>query len=141
MSTSVNANKWFSYLDTREIDNRIYKLLSDLVYIDPVHGPIVVPKGFVTDYASLDILRNIFLFVFFALLTGYGDKAATVHDYIYSGSAIRRPSGTIHWLSRKEADDMFYRALRKEGVARWRATIFWAGVRVGARHKFKGPVR
>ncbi|WP_279627450.1 DUF1353 domain-containing protein [Pseudomonas mohnii] len=65
--------------------------------------------------------------------------------------------GVSHWLrfrfgglqcytassnSRKEADAILYRALRAEGVARWRAWLFWAGVRIGgAKHFTNTPTR
>lgn len=64
-------------------------------------------------------------FVLFALVSGYRNYAATVHDYLY----------TCGYLSRKEADAVLYRALRAEGVARWQSWIIWVGVRLGgAKH-------
>ena len=76
------------------------------------------------------MLHNAFLFVLFALVSGYGNYAATVHDFLY----------TYGQLTRKEADDVLYRALRAEGVARWRAWLFWAGVRIaGANQYTKTP--
>lgn len=126
----------FSYLDSRELGRRKYQLLSDLEYEDDVFGKIIAKKDFVTNYASIDVLRNILLFAFFALLAWYGDKSATIHDWLYAGYGIEKADGSIYYPTRKEADQIFYRALRSEGVARWRAWMFYIGVRIGAASKF-----
>ena len=98
-------------LKTDQTDRRTYKLLDDLVLADDDQRTIIVPAGFVTDFASIQVLHNAFLFVLFALVSGYGNYAATIHDWLYFGGQV----------SRKEADAILYRALRAEGVARWRA--------------------
>ncbi|MEE1920334.1 DUF1353 domain-containing protein [Pseudomonas asiatica] len=67
------------------------------------------------------------LFVFFALVAGYGNLAATIHDQLYAAGQ----------LSRRDCDAVFYRALRAEGVARWRAWIMWAGVRIAGQKYYK----
>lgn len=112
-------SRFLNNLKTEQIGKRLYRLLSPLT-LDDEAGVFVVPEGFETDYGSINALHNAFLFVFFALLSGYGNRAATVHDYLYDQASI----------SRKGADDIFYRALRADGIARWRAWIFWAGVRL-----------
>ena len=123
-------SRFVTTLKTDQTDRRTYKLLDDLVLADEEFGAIIVPQGFVTDFASIQVLHNAFLFVLFALVAGYGNYAATVHDWLYFGGQV----------SRKEADAILYRALRAEGVARWRAWLFWAGVRIGgAKHYTKTP--
>lgn len=114
-------SQWKNNLKAEDIGRWEHKTLEDLTLIDDVQGEITVPAGFVTNYASLDSLRNIFLFPLYALVAGYGNKSATVHDMLYTEAK----------LSRKECDQVFYRGLRAEGIARWRASIFYAGVRVG----------
>lgn len=128
----------FSHFDTREIGRRWYMMLDNFTYWDEVHGPITVKKGFKTNYASLEALRNLFLFPLYALLVGYGDKSATIHDWLYSGNPVTLADGTVRALTREEADAVFYRALRDEGIARWRAGIFYTGVRIGGESHFKG---
>ncbi len=130
----------FSHFDTREIGRRLHLMLDDFTYHDEVFGPITVKKGFQTNYASLDALRNLFLFPLYALLADYGDKAATIHDWLYSGHPVTLADGSLKYLTRKEADEVFYRALRDEGIARWRAGIFYIGVRVGAENAFEGVI-
>jgi hypothetical protein len=125
-------SRFTSTLKTEQIGKWTHVLLDDLVLADEEQGVISVPAGFCTDFASIKVLHNAFLFVLFALVSGYGNYAATVHDWLY----------TKGQLSRKEADTVLYRALRAEGVARWRAWIFWAGVRIGgAKHYTKTPTR
>ena len=125
-------SRFITTLKTEQADRRTYTLLADLVLADDDQRTIIVPAGFVTDFASIQVLHNAFLFVLFALVSGYGNYAATVHDFLYSEGQV----------SRKEADAVLYRALRAEGVARWRAYLFWLGVRIGgAKHFTKTPTR
>jgi len=130
------ASGVFSHFDTRELQRRLYQMLAVFTYQDSVFGKIEVDKGFQTNYASIDVLHNIWLFVFYALLANYGDKAATIHDWLYSGYGIRQADGSIYYPNRKECDQVLYRALRAEGVARWRAWMFYAGVRIGGRKAY-----
>ncbi len=126
--------KVFSNFDTRQIDRRLYMMLSDFHAVDELFGTITVQKGFRTNFASIDIFHNIWLFVFYALLVEYGDKSATVHDWLYSGYGIG--DSVIYYPTRKECDQIMYRLLRAEGVARWRAWMFYIGVRVGGRSHY-----
>lgn len=131
-------SKAFTYLDTRELARREYQLLSDFHFDDVLgFGVITAKNGFITDYASIDVLRNCLLFFFYALLAGYGDKAATIHDWIYRGYGIARTDGTVYYPTRKECDQIFYRALRAEGVAKWRCIFFYVGVRIGGHSSYK----
>lgn len=122
----------FSPLDSREYGKGKYKLLAPLSYQDPVVGAVVVPAGFTTDYASLNVLVYIGFFWLFAMLADYGDRSATIHDYLYSGF----PTEDGRYVSRKEADQLFHRALLAEGVVRWRAWFFYVGVRIGGGSSF-----
>lgn len=113
--------KFLTTLKTEQIDKETWQLTAPLVYQDEVEGTIKVPIDFVTDFASIRSLHNVFLFPLYALMAGYGNAASTVHDYLYRNGK----------LDRKRSDDVFYRALRAEGVATWRAALFYAGVRLG----------
>lgn len=119
-------SRFVTTLKTDQTDRRTYTLLDDLVLADEELGAITVPQGFQTDFASIKVLHNAFLFVLFALVSGYGNYAATVHDWLYEHGS----------LTRKEADAVLYRALRAEGVARWRAWLMWAGVRIGGAKQY-----
>lgn len=121
-------SQFLSTLKTEQVGKWSHTLLGELVFDDDDVGPIRVPEGFKTDFASIEALHNVFLFPIYALVAGYGNYAATVHDWLYA----------VGQHSRAQADTVLYRALRAEGVARWRAWLFWLGVRVGgAKHYAK----
>jgi len=120
-------SKFVTKLNAIEIDRTIHQLSSDLVYDDDVEGMIVVPKDFVTDYASIGGLNNVILFPLFALFATYGNYASAVHDYLYRNGK----------LTRARADALFYRALKVEGVGAFRAVFFYAGVRVFGASSYK----
>ena len=119
-------SRFVTTLKTDQTDRRTYTLIDDLVLADEEQRTIIVPAGFITDFASIKVLHNAFLFVLFALVSGYGNYAATVHDWLYEHGS----------MTRKQADAVLYRALRAEGVARWRAWLFWAGVRIGGTKQY-----
>ena len=119
-------SRFVTTLKTDQIDRRTFTLLADLVLADEDERVITVPAGYTTDFASIKVLHNAFLFILFALVSGYGNYAATVHDWLYEHGS----------LSRKQADAVLYRGLRAEGVARWRAWLFWAGVRLGGAKRY-----
>lgn len=125
-------SKFLTTLKTEQVGKWNHNLLDVLVFEDDKVGTITVPAGFTTDFASIKVLHNAFLFVFFALVSGYGNYAAVIHDYLYTTHSV----GNVA-VTRKEADEVLYRALRAEGIARWRAWLFWAGVRLGGRKAYK----
>lgn len=120
-------SQFLTTLKTEQVGKWTHTLLDELVFEDDKVGTLIVPIGFRTDFASLEALRNVFLFPIYALVVGYGNCAATVHDRLYAEGEV----------SRKEADAVLYRALRAEGVARWRAWLFWVGVRLGGRRQYR----
>lgn len=105
-------------------DRKTWKLLSEFVYEDSEHGRIAVARGFETDFASVPRLP-----VVFDLVGAYGHAAATLHDWLYSSGLVPR----------KSADRIFREALRATGIARWRAWLMWAGVRLGGSSHYRDP--
>lgn len=118
----------FSEFIVRFDDRKSRTVYEDFSYLDERLGEITIPKGFTTDFASIGALKTPKLHSLYALLVGYGDRAATIHDYMYATSTSGA-KGVL--VTRKEADEVFYRALRSEGIARWRAWMFLGGVRLG----------
>lgn len=100
-----------------------FVLMQALTYHDKKLGIVEVPIGFTTDFASIHPLRFTAPLMY-AVLSGYGKRAATVHDYLYTVT-----NHNENRISRKDADKVFFRALRDEGVARWRAYLLYYGVR------------
>lgn len=123
-------SRFITTLKTEQIGKWNHVMLGDLVLIDDKHGRLTAEIGFETNFASLQVVHNIVLFPIYALVAGYGNYAATIHDKLY----------TTGQVTRRQADAVLYRALRAEGVAKWRAWLFWAGVRLGgASHYTKTP--
>lgn len=87
---------------------------------------ITVPKGFLTDLASIPR-------VFWAIDAPNDTVSiapAILHDYMYS---IDFPYN----FTRKKADDIFYYALRKNGASRWTSLKFWSTVRLFGKKFYK----
>ncbi|NNN24398.1 DUF1353 domain-containing protein [Pseudomonas nitroreducens] len=130
------------------------RLLANFMYQDKDNGLIQVPAGFSTDFASVKPLRTIavalllvslavgwllpeagaaigtagfYVLVLYSSVVGYGNAAATIHDWLYSTGA----------LSRRDADRVFYNALRASHVALWRALLMYAGVRLGGHWRYR----
>jgi hypothetical protein len=83
---------------------------------------IMVPAGFITDFSSVPWgLWN------FEPPLGRAGKASVVHDLLYRMRGVL--PGRIY--SRQRADGIFREALGVLGVPAWKATILWAGVRLG----------
>lgn len=106
-------------------DGVTWELYEDFIYITNIELPwgfiIKIPKGFITDFASIPK-------IFWPLLPRwhkYG-PAAIVHDYLYHTKSI----------DRKTADLIFKEAMKVLGVRKWRYTVIYYAVRWFAGHKF-----
>jgi hypothetical protein len=75
---------------------------------------IVVPKGFITDFASIP-------FIFWSILPPDGEytQAAVLHDYCCSHG----------WL-KSTADFIFYEAMGVLGVPSWKKSVMFFAVRL-----------
>jgi len=93
-----------------------WKLLNLFAYKSDVADTVfVVPRGFITDFASVPRIPIAFL------LTGEcAQEAAVIHDWLY----------TSHEVSRSMADAVFREAAML-GNPGWRAWLMWLGVRAG----------
>lgn len=114
-------------------DGRNFMLCEDLYFISKKRT-VVVPRGFVTDFASIPRA-----FWSGYLPTGPYQWAAVVHDYLYWEQAT----------SREEADDIFLEAMTQSGVKPADRTIIYHSVRVAggfswdanAEYRARGLVR
>lgn len=101
-----------------------WKLLTDLAYNSELHGLIVVPAGYVTDFASVPRLPLAYW------LTGdTAHASAVVHDYLCT---IHYQSCKISW---KRAAQVFLEAMKHERVPAWRRTMMYWGVRLAGGSK------
>lgn len=118
-------------LRTEQLERRLNRLITDLGFLDDRLGLIITPAGFVTNYASIDFLRNPLTCSLYTFLVTYGNLSCSMHDFLYSQAKY----------SRFECDNLLYRALRAEEVGAIRASIFWIGVRVGGWRTYGKPAR
>lgn len=86
---------------------------------------ILIPKGFVTDFASTPRI----LYPFFPPIGKY-NKAALVHDFLYSSKSDK------YNISRKKADQFFLQAMEVLGVSKKRYLMYLA-VRLFGKLSFK----
>ena len=100
-----------------EMDNQNWQLISPLVYESAAAGKTVtVPAGFITDFVSFAPLKNI------------GQRAAVVHDFLYS----------LPEFDRGIADEVLKEALESVGVSAILAIDMFVAVRAfGGSHKAK----
>ena len=106
-------------------DGRKWKLLEDFEYYlgDKTNGMIIkVPKGFITDFASVPRL----FWVILPPWERYG-KAAVLHDYLYQSQKFIRLM----------CDAIFFEAMTVLKVPKWKKYLLYLGVRVGGWVPFK----
>lgn len=106
------------------LDGRNYRVLRKFVYEIRQGERIAVPRGFVTDFASVPrILWRVLP------PTGQYGKAAVIHDYLYRTSILQ--------YSRAEADLIFYEAMEDLGVNAWTSKLMYWAVRLFGRRAYK----
>lgn len=119
---------FLTHLEGRWLNDKRFMLLSDLVYqSDILRLELMVPKGFVTDFASVPRVP-----VFYLL---FGDRAhheSVVHDFCYQ----------VHITTRAAADKVFLEAMKARGKSAFlRVGMYW-GVVIGGGGSYKsGPSR
>jgi hypothetical protein len=107
-------------LTVRRASDQLWEVVDPLVY----HGrsdTFVVPAGFRTDFASVPRVV-VWLIPRFGRYT----MAAVLHDWLVTAGIAR---GAV---SSRDADGLFRRVLREEGVPPLRRWLMWTGVRWGA---------
>lgn len=116
-------------LELEYIDGDNWRLTAGFEYDSVNDWKIIVPAGFVTDFASIPrLLWNIV-----PPAEGYG-KAAVIHDYLYRYT----PDGPNKtWWSRRDADGVFLEAMGVLAVPAWKKWPIWLAVRVFGGRAFK----
>lgn len=106
-------------LDLRRVAASRRRLLAPLTYYSEVLArEITVPEGFEYDGASVPW----WIPVAYVALREAAEKAAVIHDYLYSHPEI---------CTRAQADAVFREALEAEEVGWFLRNVAWLGVRVG----------
>ncbi len=112
--------------DVTKRGRKLFTLNDEFPYCDAITGKvIVVPKWYVTDFASVPWYGQ-------GLVNPQGPtaRAAIIHDWLY---AIGEPG------KRQEADEIFYRAMKKFGVGEVEARIAYNAVRAGGERGYGRP--
>lgn len=89
-------------------------LTEDFCFTLDEYKVMCVPQGFKTDFASVPRLPFAYL-----LAGNTSHEAAVIHDWMYADG-----------FERAFADDVFYAALRAEGVSLWRRWLMYRAVRL-----------
>jgi hypothetical protein len=119
-------------LDTRLIDefDEQHRLLAPFGFYSQILGAeIIVPAGFVTDFASVPRIVGAYL-----LFGGKGKRAAVIHDWLYTLGKL----DPITW-AREKCDAIFREALIASGYSAVTVGAMYAGVRVGGGAYFDAP--
>jgi hypothetical protein len=119
------ASVWHPFTQhSRWVDDDHFAIGADVTFDTAVAGArIIVPPGFVTDFASVPRVPLAFMLV--------GDRAhvaATIHDFLYT-------TGIWH---KNIADLVFKEAAIATGVAPKWAEIMYQGVRFGGEAAWEG---
>jgi hypothetical protein len=114
-------SKFLTELETSLLDNdRTWELDAELIYqSDLLSTVITVPNGFQTDFASVPRVP-----IAYGLFGGKAHREAVIHDYLYRIDS--KPVAT-----RKQADDVFYEAMKLRGKSWFVRWCMWSGVRLG----------
>lgn len=107
---------FFSHLHVEVQDCGRKYLLTKAFHVDYNRTMFIVPRGFVTDFASVPRgLWNIFP------PFGRYSKAAVLHDWLYQTGKV----------ARGEADRIFLECMKELGVPAWKRWAMYLGLRVG----------
>lgn len=102
----------------REGEAAAWRVEDVLIFVSALYGTITVPRGFLTDFASVPRLPFAYLF--------FGDRAhaaAVIHDWL---CRVEYPACRISW---RLAADVFLEAMKAEGVPLWQRLPMYMAVR------------
>lgn len=106
-------------------DGDKHVLTGPLFYASEIaKGVIIVPEGFVTDFAT--VLR---LPIIYWLFGNTARKAAVIHDYLYQSGRFPRAM----------CDAIFREASEVTGVPAFKRWGMWVGVRIGGGLYYTAP--
>jgi hypothetical protein len=106
-------------LDVRQISEDDWELLAPLHYYSPLLSrEIIIPAGFITDFASVPRLPFIYWFT-----GGKAHAPAAIHDWFYRTNTED--------ITRATADALLAEAMEARGYWKIRTWSMWAGVRIG----------
>ncbi len=110
------VGKFTTDLNLKYINGIFWSLESELVYVSSKGETVTVPKGFITDMASVP---KLFWNIFPPMGDGskYGE-AAVVHDFLYATQKIPKP----------QSDNFFLDAMNTLCVPMWKRYLLYYAV-------------
>jgi len=140
-------SEFLTTLDGRQIDDENFMLLADLRYQSAILGGIVtVPKGFVTDFASVPRVP-----IIYEAFGDYAHHESVVHDFLYQSHMINvqplAQNGVIGApilipVSKSLADNVFKEAMICRKKPKWKVWGMYMGVVLGGASSYaSGPSR
>jgi cytochrome oxidase assembly protein ShyY1 len=106
-----------TFLEVREAESPdSWVLIAPLIYETGAGEKIIIPRGFITDLASIpQALRSLID------VNGISRSPAVLHDYLYC----------LQDREREPVDALFVEALYSRGATRLQAETYYFGVRIG----------
>lgn len=112
---SFDMPSFLTKLKVEYVDGNLWELSHSLSYnVNDAGDVITVPKGFITDFASVPVVAN-----WFIPKSGQYDPAAVIHDWLYFKKD--RP--------RSECDGIFCEAMKVLGVSKSKAQTMYIALR------------
>jgi len=108
-------SEFLTPLRTEKLNDGYYKLIDRLTYHSKLcQEIIIVPMGFVTDFASVPRVP-----IIYSIFGNIGQKPGTLHDFLYREA----------W-PRKIADRILFEACRASGMGWCKSRGFYTAVRL-----------
>mgnify|MGYP001582945821 CR=1 FL=1 len=131
-------SKFLTSLDGRWLDDKRFMLLADLIYqSNLLKGSFVIPKGFVTDFASVPRVP-----VAYTLFGNRAHHESVPHDYFYQTHRLEEiKCGDLlqknTTIGKATADKIFLEAMEARGKSKFvRYAMYW-GVVLGGYSSYK----
>ena len=118
-------SKFIDPLHVEQISERDWKLIAPFRYDScRLNRRVTVVEGFVTDFSSVPRLPLTYF-----LTGGIACRAAVLHDWFYRNG---------EYATRRDADGVFYEAMRLVGYWWWRCFLMWLGLRLFGWANYQG---
>lgn len=126
----INEVKFIGYLETREMGNKVFELISDFEVNIMINGNwfrCLVPKGFLTDFTSVPRAP-----LAYTLFGGKYNRSGVIHDALYSTwheiKLFNITTGIELEADKSMADNILRKALISEGANSLTAYLMYQGV-------------
>ena len=103
----------------KDLENGKFELINDLRASTP-YGLITVPKGFITDLASIPWIAQCII-----PKLGKQNRSSIIHDYLYETGNINGKK-----ITQKIADKIYLGLMRSRKVSKWNAKTQYRALRM-----------